>query len=275
MNADCGFRVGRTHAVCQDYAVAGSGEFAYALLADGCSSSPDTDIGARLLVKAAERAMPTLAGQGDWDCYHQEAIRTAGRCAGHLALNASALDATLLTVYSQGPTWAASIYGDGVLAVKERSGLLRITAISFTQSAPYYLNYSQDKARHAAYLCRHTNERKIALTGLRPDGSVDYSHETRSAADSETFHEEGLTADTDWVAVLSDGVQSFYGMTCTETSRVMEDVPLQTILPPLLDFKNTHGVFVQRRLQRFLAQAEDRGRQHHDDLAVGAVAWGR
>ncbi|HYO91642.1 MAG TPA: hypothetical protein VEQ40_08400, partial [Pyrinomonadaceae bacterium] len=69
MNADSAFLIGATHAVCQDYAVAGNGtpdERAavsnlqanpYVILSDGCSSSPDTDIGARLLVKAAEQVL--------------------------------------------------------------------------------------------------------------------------------------------------------------------------------------------------------------------------
>ena len=66
MNADSAFRMGSTHAVCQDYAVASAWTAAahtdgaappprpYIILSDGCSSTPDTDVGARLLVKAAE-----------------------------------------------------------------------------------------------------------------------------------------------------------------------------------------------------------------------------
>src|SRR5437868_4207156 len=61
MNSDCAFQIGAAHTVCQDYAVAHSGVPAYAILADGCSSSPDTDIGARLLVKAAQTVIDTLA----------------------------------------------------------------------------------------------------------------------------------------------------------------------------------------------------------------------
>jgi len=63
MSADYFFRMGKTHTICQDYAIAGSreykidaemGAFQYAILSDGCSGipnlkapgSPYTDFGA-------------------------------------------------------------------------------------------------------------------------------------------------------------------------------------------------------------------------------------
>ena len=65
MNADSVFNIGATHAVCQDYVIARSGETTfgspnagpYIILSDGCSSSPDTDMGARLLVKAMDQTL--------------------------------------------------------------------------------------------------------------------------------------------------------------------------------------------------------------------------
>ena len=62
MFADCAFAAGRGHDVCQDYAAAGGGaDEPYAILADGCSTSPDTDVGARLLVKCIERPLASAA----------------------------------------------------------------------------------------------------------------------------------------------------------------------------------------------------------------------
>src|SRR5215203_2249321 len=69
MNTDCFFNIGATHSVCQDYVVASP----YLILSDGCSSSPDTDIGARLLVKAAER----VCGKYEIEEVHKESARLA------------------------------------------------------------------------------------------------------------------------------------------------------------------------------------------------------
>ena len=50
-HADAAFTIGKTHAVCQDYALAQNASDTSPLratwLSDGCSSSPHTDIGAR------------------------------------------------------------------------------------------------------------------------------------------------------------------------------------------------------------------------------------
>ena len=54
MNANCAINIGSTHALCQDYALARN-DGPYVILSDGCSSSPDTDVGSRLLVKASEK----------------------------------------------------------------------------------------------------------------------------------------------------------------------------------------------------------------------------
>ena len=61
IHVDCAFRMGRTHLVCQDYAAVAAGEFPCVLLADGCSWSPDTDMGARLLVRSALTTLRCLS----------------------------------------------------------------------------------------------------------------------------------------------------------------------------------------------------------------------
>ena len=55
MNADHYYTIGNSHSVCQDYAISGLVENgAYAILSDGCSSSPDVDVGARMLSLSAK-----------------------------------------------------------------------------------------------------------------------------------------------------------------------------------------------------------------------------
>jgi hypothetical protein len=71
----------------------------------------------------------------------------------------------------------------------------------------------------------------------------------------------------DLVAVLSDGFTSFvdrmYGTTVP--------VPLEDVIHGLFQFKLYNGLFVKRRLRRFLKDAAKRGWAHDDDLSIAAV----
>ena len=75
-------------------------------------------------------------------------------------------------------------------------------------------------------------------------------------------------ADYKFVALLSDGVQSFLH------SGRAEAVPLESVLPELLSFKNTRGAFVGRRMQSFLKHCRQVGWQHGDDLSLAALHLG-
>ena len=68
MKADAYFEIGATHLVCQDYALAfANNEYAYAIVSDGCTSSPNTDIGARLISVIAKDAINYLYQRGHYD----------------------------------------------------------------------------------------------------------------------------------------------------------------------------------------------------------------
>ena len=58
MNANSTFSIGKNHIVCEDYALAYTGPIiTYAIVSDGCSSSPDVDFGARCLAMSAKREL--------------------------------------------------------------------------------------------------------------------------------------------------------------------------------------------------------------------------
>ena len=94
MNADHHFWMGKTHNVCEDYAMSGtSGGVSYAIVSDGCSSSPDTDFGARILARAA---LKHIYQAWSLEKYSDSVINTARSGALSLGLPQRALDATLL-----------------------------------------------------------------------------------------------------------------------------------------------------------------------------------
>src|SRR5829696_1533345 len=159
MNADSAFQMGSTHAVCQDYAVAGACAATadgagvpcrpYVILSDGCSSSPDTDTGARLLVKAAERLLRESGGPpaDGLAGLHAEAARLALSWAELLGLRPQAVDATLLTAHLDGGELVVGCSGDGVVCLQTAGGALDAYVVSYPAGYPVYPSYAHQPAR--------------------------------------------------------------------------------------------------------------------------------
>ncbi len=258
MNADCAFWIGSTHRVCQDYAVSGHTQAAaHAVLADGCSGSPDTDIGARLLAKSAQHRLPLCAG----------AIENAANCAGALGLPPACLDATLLTLTAADGTFTARCWGDGVVALGRHDGTVEAFVVSFAASYPHYLSYTLDADRRRLWLAQPGNAKTVTRWLLGTDSLPETQPGER---DCEQW--TGSLADCRFVAVLSDGVQSFTQSVATDTSRTTQAVPVADVLPLLLAFKGGQGQFVQRRVRAFQRECAARGWTHADDISL-AVVW--
>lgn len=279
MNADSAFRMGSKHAVCQDYAVAGTWTAAaeeggascrpYAILSDGCSSSPDTDTGARLLVKAAERLLRESGGpQADAVAgLHAEAARLALSWAEMLGLRREAVDATLLTAHLNGDELIVGCSGDGVVCLQTAEGALEAYAVSYPAGYPVYPAYAHQPARLRALvgagLARKEVARLRAVSAgarLRQDGVSEGDAMTEVFAVSAAGYR--------FAALLSDGVQSFLRQGQAEA------VPLESILPELVAFKHSRGSFVGRRMQGFLKDCQPKDWRHGDDLSLAALHLG-
>ena len=274
MHSACAFHIGKAHRICQDYAVAGSTNGSlFVVLADGCSSSPDTDIGARLLAQSARCLLPEpTASAAAWGAYHDAAIHKAADCAEILGLPPTCLDATLLTVIaSDGGAFTACCHGDGVVVLGRQDGGLEVSAISYAASYPFYPSYRLDKARRRQWDAQAGNEKRVQSWRLGPEG-VPTEDMRLSIRDLELF--TGTAEDYCFVAVLSDGVQAFTETLETDTSRTPRPVPLLDVLTNLMAFKSSRGEFVQRRVTAFFKDCAARRRQHHDDFSLGVVWLG-
>ena len=287
MNADSVFQIGASHAVCQDYALAGNylpnrsatktgtQTKPYLILSDGCSSSPDTDIGARLLVKAAEQTLleADRSSVCDPTVIHEEAARRALLWADLTGLRPQAVDATLMTAYLNGDNLIIACTGDGVICLESREGVIDVYSISYASGYPLYPSYT------------HQPERLLALEeGERSGKEVGHF---RGASTEEplllrnTSHGDSITEvftvrvhDYKYVALFSDGIHSFHCAKQTETSKRVEAIPMDEILRDLISFKTVRGAFVGRRMRRFLKDCQSKGWQHIDDLAFGALHLG-
>ncbi|HEX6624609.1 MAG TPA: protein phosphatase 2C domain-containing protein [Pyrinomonadaceae bacterium] len=285
MNADSAFRIGSSHAVCQDYSLAGAwppsahaesrGPRPYVILSDGCSSSPDTDIGARLMVKAAERTLREHGGPPGRDLaeIHEEAARLALEWAELLGLRSQAVDATLLTAHLDGEELAIGCSGDGVVCLQTREGALDVYSIAYPSGYPLYPSYTHQPERllalgDAGRACKEVRHYRSASVEdrLQPRGA------TAGGPPTEVFTVKA--ADYECAALFSDGIHSFFRAGQTEAGGGVEPVPLDLVLRDLVSFKTTRGAFVGRRMKRFLKDCRRKGWQHADDLAVGALHTG-
>jgi serine/threonine protein phosphatase PrpC len=241
MNSDAIIDIGSTHGICQDYAIA---KRDYVIVSDGCSSSPDTDIGARLLVRALDQdlsARPTT----EIAELHANAARTALAWADAIGLPPQCVDATLLSAHVTNEELIIACSGDGVIILETQSGGREVHPISSPSGYPSY----------PAYL--HQPDRLSEMV----------AHDRCT----ETIVFKLNVADYKYAAIASDGLTSFFHTQQTPNGKRVEPVRLADVLTGLWSFKNSHGAFVQRRLKRF---KKDTHWQHADDLALAVLHLG-
>ena len=256
MNADVTINIGSTHTICQDYAITRD---VYVILSDGCSSSPDTDIGARLLVRALDERLTNAA---DIETLHKESARIALDWANILGLPAESVDATLLSIHITGEDLIIACSGDGVIVLESQMGVLDVYTISSPSGYPFYPSYIHQPDRLAELI---TNDR--CMKEIKHRGDI-----TRTDALTVTF--KLRVADYKYAAIASDGINSFFRTQPAANGKRLEPVPLPEVLNEFWSFKNSHGAFVERRLKRFRKDTQPKGWQHADDLAIGVIHLG-
>ena len=244
MNSDAIIDIGSTHPVCQDYAIARAG---HVVLSDGCSSSPDTDIGARLLVRALDQLLTAHATKEIAEL-HAAAARTALGWADMLALPSQCVDATLLSAHVTNEQLTIACSGDGVIILESQSGTLDIRPISSPSGYPSYPSYLH-----------------------QPDRLSEMVSHNRC---TETIVFKLNAAAYKYAAIASDGLTSFFHTNQTANGKRVEPVSLADVLAEFWSFKNSHGAFVERRLKRFKKDTQPKGWQHADDLALAVLHLG-
>ena len=291
--ADCYFAIGKTHTVCEDYAISGTLErgdqdnrpfLTMAAVSDGCSSSKNSDWGSRFLCQSdlhvlanldfttneeGEVVIEDLAARGIQIIERAESMRRTAE------VSSLANDATLLMAYWPWgtPDIKVCAWGDGVIAARNRhSQEVEFYIIEFGAGAPGYLSYSANPGRKAMFM-EATNEGEHTLSGyhLDSDQASAFLWEEKTGLDPVTLNFP--VADYDLVAVLTDGAQSFQAVQNTGTGKKPVLVPLREVLDQIMNIKNHSKGFVTRRvrngfLHRFCVKNEW---SHVDDLGVGMV----
>ena len=263
-NSSSGFYIGATHRICQDYAIDNfTKNGPYAIISDGCSSSPDSDFGARILV--------TVQNQRKGINEFLEQLKTVSD-----ALNKpyTCLDATLLAVCKYDYNVALGCAGDGVLVVVHKDGTVRIIDVEYPSGAPLYYSYLLDKKRLQGFTSTFGLQRKVTTKIYSPDKTLlEIKTETKDAHPLESLELTFVfeARDVKLAAVMSDGVKSFFKMVHTDTAKYNEPIDLVDVVFELINIKSFVGDFVGRRLNKFRKDCEAREWKNMDDVSVGAV----
>lgn len=273
MRADCLFTIGHTHQVCQDYALVwtfGQGWPVFTALSDGCSGSPHTDVGSRMLVWEALRLVG-ITGDSNWD-----PVDMITHVESKSPIKGRGLDATLLTLTgTEYGKILANVYGDGVVFALRKDGMLEAWRIDQGE-APAYLSNLVDKNRMTRYLAQFGGKRTITQYLISLNGKTISNFTDEIYFDSEKGLVENfgfnLSFDPEnylMVAIGSDGLDSFTDINGAR-------VPLEDILRKVSNVPNSNGTFIQRNVGFFLKkECPKLGWKHEDDVSVAAIWCGR
>lgn len=234
---DSHYTIGKSHKVCEDYALHTD---SMAALADGCSSTVDSDVGARLLCHSSINH-PL-----------DDAVLLAEVARKTIDLSPYALCSTIIKMYQEKDVVKVEYYGDCTVAASIGNSF-EIQSVSFPREMPYYPYYKLQN-EYDNYINVAGNEYTINDHPL-------------SIVNRSQFIECNVISwesdDLDFVFVFSDGIRSF--------TRGSETMPEREFLNRFFPIKNRTGEFATRRLNRVLAELKKEGWEHQDDISV--IGW--
>lgn len=257
---DTFFTIGKTHKICQDYA---SAELRLICVSDGCSSSPNTDFGSRILTKIAIQQYRT-----NITINPNLIIDKCYQCCDVMHLPYCALDATLLFAAMEDNKINVTMVGDGTLVARKKDKSVIIKHINYKGNAPLYLSYFKDKSRKKAREEFYDCTKIIETIQMIPSAPISLSEEI-STNEIENF---SFNCDEyEMVSLMTDGIQSFSKEVISQTTKTVEPCNDITLIQNLIDYKNYNGQFVQRRCQKYLKECHDQKIMNNDDFTIATI----
>ena len=270
MNTDSHFCIGSTHRVCEDYAAAGhhvvsEQDVYYAIVSDGCSSSPNTDFGSRIITAYAVRKLKTFDPQS----FGIRFIMDCKDIADELNLHPMALDATLNIAWACENTLKIVCFGDGAAIIVYEDGEKDIFEFQYPSGAPLYLNYYLSHDRYNNYIKEFGLKRRLIINGK----------EIEFIDTENPFVFEKKLDKIKAVFVTSDGIGSFQKrndtkiITSSRTVNVRDVEPIEVadVVDKLLDIKGYQGEFLKRRYNGFKRMCLKENWEHKDDMSIAGI----
>lgn len=255
--SDIFIEIGESHKICEDYILKRDALCPYIILSDGCSSSKDTEMGARILCHLAKeyiRHQPLNSELNYWEL-GRWVIYNAEMLTRQLGLDKDCLDATLIVAYTHSDYVTVMMYGDGAVIVKDNEGNQRLIEINYTKNMPYYLSYLLDSELQSLY-------HKYKIEKIATDYSSKHLfYKTQYAYDYPTIFQYSIIHN-EQLLILSDGISSF--------TKGGVEIDIFDLLSSFTSFKTKKGEYLQRRMKRALRDLKNDGITHYDDLSIGS-----
>lgn len=275
MNTDFAFTIGSTHEVCQDYATNfGKHSDHHVIVCDGCSSSPMTDVGARLLALTASYVLSTSGLSADfYNIVHTIVQLIKSKYAHELLMNPFMFDATLLIAQEYKNRFnhliRALMYGDGMIVAKHHlSDEVTVINSNYKLGHPEYLSYKFDQGREENYKALQEMCDSDIFTCRLIDTHLHVPQTISTHPSGASYVYSFPVNEYDWITIMSDGICSFY----EKESR--QPISQYRVIQELLNFKMYQGKFVQRRLNAFKKKCIELGWEHYDDLSIATIYTG-
>jgi len=291
ITTDIFLRRGSEHDICEDYILNGKNPFPYVIVSDGCSSAKNTDIGARVLATCAKNILleydfvkffleNTNGGDRYTSIYRSlglTIIMNALTFIKTLKLDEQCLSATLIISFCLNNYVYTYVYGDGSVIYTDNFGTV-VRKVTFPSNAPFYLIYMKDVNKEKEYIRKYGDEKKIIENiRINPnmvskqylkdlDVPTSFTHENK--AGSPAVFRDLMYSDVTGSGILlvtSDGIETFV------RTLTMEKYDHDDIINNITAFKNLGGVFVKRRLKKFLSEMARKKISHLDDLSIGGI----
>lgn len=271
LNSDSYFSIGNSHKINQDYCLHGKGNkylTDFAIVADGCSGSPKTDFGSRIICQSVIGSIYYALHNPDF--FQKDILNSATRSRDYLDLPYNSLDSTLFVLSmdeddlddNKNRKYRIFGYGDGSIIKIKNDNIIEFTYIEYPSGAPLYINYYANKARFDAYKNEYGVQRKIYRYTFIDNIVTDFKLEVDY--NGECLFETGLCNDYKAILVTSDGISSFIGLN-------NNPVEITILVRALCEFKGYKGEFIQRRMNGFNNYCEKQGWKHTDDFSIAGI----
>lgn len=268
--------IGKGHEICEDYTIMGDSPTPYLIISDGCSSSKNTDLGARILAHSFKKQFLAVDSLEHLNLpfLGLTSLPEAKVLISLLNLNDSALDATLLFGYEipKHNIFAIICFGDGYIFTKNTEGIITIHEISYKQEAPYYLNIHG----YSGYNNRKKQWEKDFPDNVRVDKVLKFNEQGECIENKEVkFKEKVHSLDTypimhlnlgkfESIGIASDGIGSFLDYNGNK-------IPIYDCVKEILAFKIKKGQFLRRRMKKMLKDYAKKDIYAYDDISVAVL----